>query len=433
MNQKPSRIVFIAPSSGGNFYCENCLRDIELAKSLIDRGLDVMVLPLYLPIEADLPKKGPIFFGGVNVFLQQVFAIFRHTPRWIDRWFDSDRLLTGVSRLAGMTSASRLGQTTISMLRGPNGRQRKELDRLLNWLSAGQNRTDVVCLSNALLLGLAGPISLGLGVPVICLLQDEDGFLDALPEPYSQQAWALVRSHSRFVRCFVAVSHYYARYMQQRLGLREEVLEVIPMGVRPDVYRPRQGPTTRPTIGYLSRLCACHGLDILVDAYIQLKESGLTDLRLWLCGGQERRDRPLVRSLLARLERMGMRQDVSIWSDFQQKVRVEFLSGLTVLCVPEKRPVAAARYALEALASGVPVVGPSDGVFPELSQQTGGILLYEQASADVLARTLKPLLEDRYAAFELGQQGRGGLLAGYSLDHTAERFGQLLQGIKDLV
>lgn len=433
MNLKPSKIVFVAPSSGGNFYCENCLRDIELAKDLMGCGLDVMILPLYLPIKADIPNKGPIFFGGINVFLQQVFALFRYTPRWIDRWFDSDRLLTGVSRFAAMTSASRLGQTTVSMLKGPYGRQRKELDRLVKWLSTGQNRPDVVCLSNALLLGLAEPIVLGLGIPVICLLQDEDGFLDALPEPYSQQAWALIRRHSRLVRRFVAVSHYYARYMQQRLGLTGEALEVIPMGIMADVYRPPEVPPARPTIGYLSRLCACHGLDILVDAFIQLKESGLTDLRLWLCGGQERRDRPLVRSILARLERMGIDDDVSIWSDFEENTRVEFLSGLTVLCVPEKRPVAAARYVFEALASGVPVVGPSHGVFPELSQQTGGILLYDQDCADVIAQTLKPLLQDRYAAFKLGQQGRSGLLAGYSPHQTAARFRQVLQGIKDLV
>ena len=183
------RIVQITPSAGGSFYCENCLRDAALVRSMRKLGHDILMIPLYLPLptdESNLAGKTPIFFGGINVYLQQKLLFFRRTPRWLDKLFDSPKLLKWVARKAGMTNAKDLGQMTISMLRGEKGRQIKELDRLIEWLQTQDNKPDVVCLSNVLLVGLAKRIKQRLGVPVVCLLQDEDGFLDGLSSPYSE-------------------------------------------------------------------------------------------------------------------------------------------------------------------------------------------------------------------------------------------------------
>src|SRR5512137_401705 len=97
------RFLQITPGSGDSFYCENCLRDLDMVKALQGRGLDVVMVPLYLPIRG--AGDSPIFFGGVNVYLQQKLSVFRRTPRWIDRWLDSRRLLEWAGRKAGMTSA----------------------------------------------------------------------------------------------------------------------------------------------------------------------------------------------------------------------------------------------------------------------------------------------------------------------------------------
>jgi len=152
------RIVQITPSAGDSFYCENCLRDAALAKAIIKLGHEGLMIPLYLPLSVDQTGSAgiaPIFFGGLNVYLQQKSAFFRKTPRWLDRLLDSPGLLRWIGRKAGMTSARDLGQTTISMLRGEQGRQIKELDRLVDWLDTRENRPDIICLSNILLAGLA--------------------------------------------------------------------------------------------------------------------------------------------------------------------------------------------------------------------------------------------------------------------------------------
>ena len=186
------RIAHITPSAGGSFYCENCLRDAALVKAMDKLGHDLLTIPLYLPLETEqysAVSKTPIFFGGINVYLQQKFALFRKTPRWFDKMLDSPTLLSWISRKAGMTSAKELGETTISMLQGEHGKQIKELHRLIDWLDIRGNKPDIVCLSNVLLAGLAQSIKQRLGLPVVCLLQDEDGFLDGLPSQHSKQAW----------------------------------------------------------------------------------------------------------------------------------------------------------------------------------------------------------------------------------------------------
>ncbi|MHC4639143.1 MAG: glycosyltransferase family 1 protein, partial [Planctomycetota bacterium] len=175
------RIAQFTPGAGDNIYCENCLRDAALVRAFRKLGHEVLMIPLYLPLRVDGTEQlsnAPIFFGGINVYLQQQSAIFRKTPRWIDRIFDMRKLLEWVSGRSGMVDAHVLGKTTISMLEGEDGRQVKELKRLVNWLSEKENKPDIVCLSNALLAGMAGRIKQKTGVPVVCMLQDEDQFLD---------------------------------------------------------------------------------------------------------------------------------------------------------------------------------------------------------------------------------------------------------------
>ncbi|HUV62921.1 MAG TPA: glycosyltransferase family 4 protein [Sedimentisphaerales bacterium] len=416
------RIVQITPSAGDNFYCENCLRDTALARAILKLGHDVLMMPLYLPLqgqEADSAGVSPIFFGGINVFLQQKSALFRRTPRWLDRLFDSPKLLRWVARRAGMTSARDLGAMTVSMLRGEQGRQTKELDRLVEWLDAQDNKPDIVCLSNVLLIGLAKSIRQRLRVPVVCLLQDEDGFLDGLPPPYSRQAWQIVADRAVDVDRFVAVSKFYADVMRDRLGLQPEKVCVAHTGISLDGYEPSQAKPEVPTIGYLSRMCPDRGLDALVEAFVHLKSNPeLKNARLRIAGGSTPDDREFLEKIRRRLNSCGLSDDVEFVEDFSLAARQAFLRTLCVLCVPEKQPVAYGLYVLEALAAGVPVVQPAHGVFPELLEMTGGGLLCEPNNAKAFAAALQSLLLDVDYARQLGTQGRNAVIEKFNISQT---------------
>jgi len=423
------RIVQICPSSGDNFYCENCLRDAALVQALRRLGHDVLMVPLYLPLAADKIEplsNAPIFFGGINVYLQQKLALFRRTPRWIDRWFDSQRLLAWAARKVGMTNAQDLGATTVSMLRGEEGRQVKELDRFVDWLRTEPQKPDVVCLSNILLAGMAKRIKERLGVPVVCLLQDEDGFLDGLTAPYAEQAWDIVRARAGDIDAFLAVSKYFADAMSVRLGPPAARMHVAPMGIDLDKYVPRDGKPAVPTIGFLSRMCPERGPERLVEAFILLKRNEkLRPVKLRVCGGRMSCDEPFLERLRHKLTAAGVLADVEFLPLFDPASKLEFLRSLSVLSVPEDKPVAYGLYVLEALAMGVPVVEPAQGCFPETLALTGGGVLYEPNTPERLAEALTPLLLDPQAARRLGAEGRAGVVKAFDIQRTAQEMVRL--------
>ena len=177
------RIAFITSGAAG-MYCGSCMRDNTLVAALRKLGHDAVLIPTYMPIRTDEEdvSQARVFFGGINVYLQQNSWLFRHTPWLLDRLLDFPRLLRWVSQFAVRTKYSELGAMTVSMLRGRDGKQRKEVAKLTGWL-ADEIRPDVVVFSNALLSGIIPEIKRRLNVPVLVTLQGDDIFLDALPVP----------------------------------------------------------------------------------------------------------------------------------------------------------------------------------------------------------------------------------------------------------
>ncbi|MCX5655988.1 MAG: glycosyltransferase family 4 protein [Planctomycetota bacterium] len=414
------KIIQITPGAGGDFYCDNCLRDNALALELRRRGHDALMVPLYLPMAADGPDAGrgaPIFFGGINVYLQQKSAIFRRTPRWLDRLLDSPRLLARVARRAGMTRPADLGEVTLSMLRGEEGRQMKELQRLVAWLSE-QERPDLVCLSNALLLGMARPIKSALGVPLVCLLQDEDAFLDAMPEPYRGEAWGLLGDRAAEVDGFIAVSRHYREVMCRRLGLAPERVAAVHLGTSAEGFGPAAPPET-PVIGYTARLCGAKGLDTLVEAFLALRvEPATVGVRLKVSGMATVDDREFVAGLRRRIAEAEVAAAVEFLPALDRAGRQALLRTVSLVAVPAREGEAFGLFVLEALASGVPVVLSRVGSYPELVERGGGVLV-EPNDPRALAAAIRDLLADPEKARRAGESGRKAVLEHFSIERMA--------------
>src|SRR5205085_2487407 len=116
-------IVQITPGAGG-MYCGNCFRDNALVQALRSKGHSVVMVPLYLPMtleEDDQSAGTPIFFGGVNVYLQQKSSMFKHLPRPLRQWLSSPAVLKWASGRAARTRAEDVGELTLSMMRGEEG------------------------------------------------------------------------------------------------------------------------------------------------------------------------------------------------------------------------------------------------------------------------------------------------------------------------
>ncbi len=425
------RVVHIVPGAGGTFYCQNCMRDSALVRSLRQRGVDVMMVPLYLPLLADsedLSGETPVFFGGINVYLQQEVKLFRKTPRWLDKLFDSPWMLRQAAAREGSTSAAELGPMTLSMLQGRDGHQRKEVDRLTAWLNE-QEKPDLIHISNSLLLGVAREIKRALDVPVVCSLQDEDTWLDAMVDPWGKRCWEVMSEKARDVDSFVAVSEWYAEQMTSRMNIPRERITVVPVGIDLNGIAPVTHAVYPPSIGYLSRMSETLGLGMLADAFIQLKrDTRLKDLRLRITGGQTAEDKTFLEALRNKFRQEGVAEHVQFLDDFRNEARREFLHSLSVLSVPATGGEAFGLFILEALAYGVPVVQPAAGGFPELINATGGGITYDANQPDALAQSLAKLLLDSEHARELGVRGREAVAKDYNIENTTKQMMAVYNG-----
>ena len=425
------RIVQLTPGSGDNFYCENCLRDLALVRAFQRAGHEITMVPMYLPIDVGsqpFPKQAPIFFGGINVYLQQKLGLFRKTPRFLDCLLDSSLLLKAVAKFAGMTSARDLGETTVSMLQGRDGRQEKELLRLADWLAAMDPKPDVIIVSNILLSGLVRTLKEKIQIPILCLLQDEEGFLDSLPEPYARQGWELVGKDAAVFDALICVSQYYQQIMRNRLGFETAKMPVIPIGIDPAAYEPASEPPAVPTIGYLGRMCYDNGLDMLISTLHFLKrDDRLKHARLKITGGKSPADTVFLRKMQNRLKALQLSDSVEVVDDYDGPLRKEFLRNLSVITLPARKPLAYGLFAMEACASGVPFAVPATGVFPELAAKTQAGVLYEPNNPVKLSEALRPLLVEPKAAWQLGQKGRRAIEEVYPIDRSVERMVELFK------
>src|SRR5215208_2813297 len=113
------RIAYIASGAAG-MYCGTCLHDNSLAAALQRLGHEVALVPTYTPLRTDEPGVGleRVFFGALNVYLQQLAAPFRHLPAGFGRLLDRPALLSRIVRLGASTDPAKLGALTLSVLRG---------------------------------------------------------------------------------------------------------------------------------------------------------------------------------------------------------------------------------------------------------------------------------------------------------------------------
>jgi len=405
-------------------YCGSCLRDNAMATELIARGHDVMLLPVYTPTFTDEPNvsRNHVVLGGISAYLEQYVPVFRKTPRWLDRLWDSKTVLSLASRRSISTDPKMLGEMTVSVLRGEDGFQSKEIFKFVDWVKH-QAPPDVINLPYTLLLSLAGPLKQQLNVPILCTLQGEDLFLDNLQDPYRTQALSLIRDHLQHVDLFLSVSEYYADFMPDYLGIPREKIRVVPLGINPNGFemrtRDRNGPFT---VGFLGRVAPEKGLHVLAEAYRLLRHSGdLPEGRFEVAGYMAADCKPYLDEIQTHLRDAGLDREFRYHGVIDRAAKIAFLRNLDLMSLPATYDEPKGVSLLESMACGVPVVQPRRGAFTEIVEITGGGLLVEPDDPQSIAGGILKLFKDKTLAEQLSANGFKGVREHYTAAHMADK------------
>jgi glycosyltransferase involved in cell wall biosynthesis len=411
-------------AGAGPMYCGSCIRDNALAAEIKSQGHDITLLPIYTPTLTDEPYVGEhkVFCGGISVYLEQHSGLFRKTPWLLDRLWDSPWALKLASRCSIPVNPSLLGELTVSMLRGEDGFQRKEIRKLTSWLHS-EAPPDIVTLPNSLLIGLARPIRESVGRPVCCTLQGEDLFLSQLQEPHRTRSLELIRANIGHVDGFAVVSGYYAEFMCHYLGIPSHKIHVVPLGINLEGHDPAlRSRSGSFTVGYFARVAPEKGLHMLAETYIWLRrETELSGATLEVAGYVAPEHRDYLRSIERKMKDAGIQDEFCYRGVLDRPSKIDFLRKLSVLCVPCTYDEPKGIFLLEAMANGVPVVQPRRGAFPEVLQKTGGGILVQPDDTASLAHGILSLWKDPALAEELGRRGAQGVCEHYSASRMATR------------
>jgi glycosyltransferase involved in cell wall biosynthesis len=419
-------IIQIIPGSGGNFYCGNCLRDSKFVDALRKKGHQVIKVPMYLPLYSDEHDIAdiPVFYGAISIYLKQLYPVFRKAPVWFDRLLNTKPVLKMAASMAGSTDAKGLDEMTISMLMGEGGKQQEELERMVDWI-ADHCSPDIIHISNALLLGLAHRIREKIKVPVVCSLQDEDVWVDVMRPESREEVWKLMHEKSSDVDAFIAVSNYFAGVMRQKMGLQNHRIFPVYLGVDPLEYDFEQATGKPRTIGFISRMCHENGLDIAVDAFIILKKQpGFEDVGFCITGGSTSADSRYIARIKKTIRKAGLEDRVDFHESFEGSGRKEFFRKVAIASVPVRNGEAFGIYLPELMASGIPIIQPDLGAFPEIVNQSGGGRIYSPNTPENLAKNWAEVLTDKKLMSEWSVQARKGVEEHFDIHvHTEKIIG----------
>ncbi len=422
--------IAIITAGGAGMFCGSCMHDNTWARALMAQGHRVTLIPTYTPIRVDeenLSTTG-VFLGGINVYLDYRLPFWRKIPRGLTLWLDAPWIINLATKLSVSNNASQLGALTLAMLDGELGPLRREIEELVGFI-AKELKPDVICFSNALLIGVLRTLRAEFPGPIFCTLQGDDIFLKDLPEKYRAPAIAQIHERSQDFDGFLVHSRYYRDFMAGYLNLPGERFHQVPLGIDLSGHDGRvKTEHNHPfTIGYFARICPEKGLHHLLEAFRILHEKH-PQTRLVAGGYLGPRDAKYFKRLKASAKDLGEAFEY-VGSPESHAEKVRLIQSFDVMSVPTEYHEPKGISILESLANGVPVVEPAHGAFPELIAATGGGLLVSPNDPWALAEGLEKLLLDPIQRRELATMGQANVRRLFSLEALAEETARIFEQV----
>lgn len=213
---------------------------------------------------------------------------------------------------------------------------------------------------------------------------------------------------------YAIVGNQESRLVWRAKGYQGPVAVIPQFGVDPEAFRPAPRPAGRGFIvGYTGgRLVEEKGVDLLLDALAGLEGTW----RAYVLGGGPARE-----ALQSQARRLGLSHRVSFDAQIPSSQMPAYYRQLDALVLPSRtRPnwkEQFGRVLVEAMASGVPVIGSDSGEIPHVIGDAG--LIFPEGEVDILRAHLLRLMGDPDLRTDLAHRGRERVLARFTQARVA--------------
>ncbi|MFO7908275.1 MAG: glycosyltransferase [Pirellulaceae bacterium] len=392
--------IAIITAGGAGMFCGSCMQDNTLARALQLAGENVVLVPAYTPLRVDEENvsMNRVFLGGLNVFLDSSLPGWKRLPPWMTSWLNHPAALRWLGRFGGNPDASKLGGLTLDMLKGTVGPQQREVHELVSYLCE-ELRPDVILFSNSLLSGVISELRPRFSGRILCLLQGDDIFLEAISTRWRPSVLRQLRCNCQSFDGFLTHSVYYRDFMAEYLELPRSKIQEIPLTIDATAVAPPPEPrrcsgsqSERFRVGYFARICPEKGVQNLLRAASQLlPEFPAVDVAM--AGYVPPRHKRWFHRQLRNAQATAPHRIHWLGSPDSRAEKLHIIHGFDLLCVPTEYHEPKGLFVLEAGLVGVPALLPRHGVFPELVEKLRHGTLYAPHREGALVKALRAIIQ----------------------------------------
>ena len=225
----------------------------------------------------------------------------------------------------------------------------------------------------------------------------------------------------------VATSTYLAKETRKYIEAGKTV-DVLPWGVDLDIFYPsgRKSDNGKVRIGFAKRLDRMYDADTLLRAFHYAHQRSRKKLLLKIAGNGS-----LESALRRRAAEIHLDDSIDWlnWLDRDDDMK-DFYDGIDIFMMPSRRE-SFGMAAVEASASGLPVIASRFGGIPEIviDNETG--ILVEPEDIEGFGRALLKLIDDDGLRYKMGRNGRARIEKEFDWKVTARRMIALYRQVID--
>lgn len=254
------------------------------------------------------------------------------------------------------------------------------------------------------------------------------------------KGWKLIkRPNWAFIKLanhLIVPSHFLKRLVIFNLGLPEEKVSVIPNGVnlkqfsseiQGDLIREKYGLGTSPIILFVGRISPEKGVESLIES-IPIVQRQIKNVKLLVVGPSI--NIVYLRQLRSLVSKLGLSNDVIFTGEIDVKEELpKFYAACNLFCCPSDHGEGFGNVALEALASGKPVVSTKSGGLPEIIEDGKVGYIVPVKDKGKLANALIQILENESLQKKMGQAARKRAEDFFSWKNIATKYVKLYKEV----